>query len=709
MKKQKADPALINCILSLLDISEKSAAGSPSPLTPSPHSMHAAENVVRFINEMPGGFFIYRSDKDEHILFANQAVLRIFGCATQEEFQALTGGSFKGFVHPDDLDAVEKSIEEQIAHSQYDLDYVEYRIIRKDGEIRWIEDYGHFVHNEAVGDIFYVFIGDATDKRNQINELQMQRLRVIEGLSINYESILYVDLDTDQVLPYRLNSRIEPLFKNPENPAQFPEFCQYTNQYIDTWVHPMDREIVRKALDPEYIRQKLSRQKTYYINYRILIHGESHYFQLRLVNTEDCPHVSQIVLGSRHVDKEIQMEMEQKQMLEDALHDANLAIIAKDTFLSNMSHDMRTPLNAIFGFTSLARTHLDDTKMADTYLTKIETAGRHLLDLIEKVLEISWTESNNIHLAESECNLHDILQEIHQLLLPQAKEKNIALSMDLSGISHGIVYSDPHKLKQLFLNLINNAITYTKADGSVDIIARELKNPSDNHPAFQFLVKDTGIGIGADFLKHIFEPFEREKNTTLSGIHGTGLGLTIAKNIVDQLGGTIQADSKKGEGSIFTVMLPLPSKQLPPVSVSDMDTDPILLFQNQKILLVEDNEINQEMESEILKDLGFLTEVAADGSIAVEKLKAASPGDYALVLMDIQMPVMNGWEATKAIRLLENPHIARIPIIALSADSFESNQKMSLECGMDAHLNKPLDVDCLLKTMAKVISQHKCL
>ncbi|MCI8660285.1 MAG: response regulator [Lachnospiraceae bacterium] len=706
MNKQKADLTIINHILSLLDIPTCSASGSGSSFSPDSQSIQMAQNVIKFIDEMPGGFFIYRSDVKEQILYANQAVLRIFGCATREEFHELTGSSFKGFVHPDDLETVEKSIQEQISHSQYDLDYVEYRIIRKDGEVRWIEDYGHFVHNESIGDIFYVFIGDATDKRNQINQLQIQRLRVIEGLSINYESILYADLDTDQLLPYRLNPRIEPLFKTKSQASGF-SWCVLN--YIDTWVHPLDQENVARALSPEYIRQKLSEQKTYYINYRINDQGECHYFQLRIVNTDDRSPVSRIIIGSRRVDQEIQQEMEQKQILEDALHNANLAIIAKNTFLSNMSHDMRTPLNAIFGFASLARAHLDNSMAVDTYLDKIETASRHLLELIEKVLEISWAESNDIDVEESECNLQEILHQVYQLLLPQAQEKSISLSLDTSGLPRGDVCSDPDKLKQLFFNLVSNAVAYTEADGKVEILAKELPDSSDSCLVCQFLVKDTGIGIANDFLEHIFEPFEREKNTTLSGIHGTGLGLTIAKNIVEKLGGTIDVHSQEGKGSVFTVTLRFPIRQQPFVSAVEGETDVIAFFQNQKILLVEDNEINQEMESEILNDLGFLTEVAANGKIAVEKLSSASADEYALVLMDIQMPVMDGWEATRAIRLLDNPKLAQIPIIALSADAFESNQKKSLECGMDAHLCKPLDIGRLLETMAAVIIRQKNL
>lgn len=698
MNRPKTDPVLIQYILSLLDIPEINH--SAAPILPDSQNTRTAENIIRFVDEMPGGFFIYHSDSEERLIYANPAVLRIFGCDTYEEFHQITHGSFKGMVHPDDLDAVEKSIREQIHSSQYDLDYVEYRIIRKDGEIRWIEDYGHFIHNESIGDIFYVFIGDATEKRNRLNQIQTQRLSVIEGLSSNYESILYIDLDADKIFPYRLNSRTEPLFKKKFQPLNFG---WYITHYIETWVHPLDRERFRKAVSPEYIRQMLAEQKTYYINYRIVHQGENQYLQLRIADTDDDPQVSRIVIGSRRVDQEIQLEMDQKYLLESALNDANLAITAKNTFLSNMSHDMRTPLNAIFGFTSLARTHLHDPVTVETYLDKIEIASKHLLDLIEKVLEISWSESNDIQIIETGCNLCDIMQNVRQILLPQAQKKNLSLSVDVSGLSHSNVCTDPDKLQQLLLYLADNAITYTRSGGNVSITAIESEPMPNNYSVYRISVQDTGIGISSDFLEHIFEPFEREKNTTFSGIYGTGLGLTIAKNIAEKMGGTITVDSTEGSGSTFTVILRLRIQDQPPAPAFDTPTDIISQLKNCKILLVEDNEINSEMESEILHELGFLTEIASNGKIALDKIKQASPGDYALILMDIQMPVMNGWEATKAIRRLEDPRLSSIPIIALSADAFESNRRMSRECGMDAHLTKPLDVAQLLETITELI------
>ena len=532
-----------------------------------------------------------------------------------------------------------------------------------------------------------------------INQEHLRRLEVIEGLSINYESILYADMDSDKIMPYRLSSRNRLQFGNK---LQVRGFLWYVSDYIDTWVHPEDARIVSEATSPAYIREKLSNHKTFCINYRIIDNDEIQYLQLRIVNVSNKKHISQIVMGYRRVDEELQYETEQKQILEEALNNADLAITAKNTFLSNMSHDMRTPLNAVFGYTMLARKCSNNNETVNEYLDKIDNSSRQLLDLIDKVLEVSWTETNDVHIEETECNLCDIMQDIHNSLAVQAARKNISLSVNSSNIRHYDVFTDPGKLKQLLMYLANNALKYTKNNGMVDISLYEAEKLPNKHVTYKFVVKDTGIGIGKDFLGRIFEPFEREKNTTLSGVHGTGLGLAIARNITEMMGGHIDVKSTTGKGSTFTVTLNLRIHEQP-LSISNVNEDAFSQLMNQKILLVEDNEINLEIETEILQDLGFIIETAVNGSIAVEKIKKAGPDEFALVLMDIQMPVMDGLEAARAIRRLDNPVLANIPIVALSANAFESDKRMSMESGMNAHLTKPIDIPVLLETIVKTI------
>ena len=662
--------------------------------------------IIKFMDEMPGGFFIYHADGDEQIIYANAALLRIFQCSTMDEFKELTGNSFRGMVHHDDLEAVERSIKEQISNSQYNLDYVEYRIVRKDGTIRWLEDYGHFIHSESAGDVFYVFVGDATEKKNQqklISQEYLRRLEVIKGLSVNYESILYVDLEKDEVLPYRLSARTKKQFGRELRARKYLDFI---TSYINTWVHPEDRQTLSQSVSLPYIRAKLLRAKSYSINYRILTGEESTYLQLRIVNVSNGRHISQIIMGYRGIDEDIQREMEQKKMLEEALHSANLAIAAKQTFLSNISHDMRTPLNAILGYTALAKEYISDTNAVLDYLSKIDTSGRQLLDFIEKVLDVTWTESNDTRISETECSLTAIIQDIYNSFRQKAEDKNIHFSTDTSALIHYDVYGDPEKISHLLRNLVSNAINFTNPDGIVSITATETKNLASSYATFQFIIKDNGIGISKDFQENLFEPFEREKNTTISGISGSGLGLAIAKNLVDLMGGSIHVDSTVGCGSTFTVTLRLPIQDQP-LSADSATEDILTQLLNQKILLVEDNEINLEIETELLSGLGLIIDTAENGKDAIEKVASSTPNEYSLILMYIQMTIKDGWQEAKAIRELDNPALARIPIIALSANAFESDKRASIESGMNAHLPKPLDIPYLLETVAKILQVPK--
>ena len=694
-------------------------------------SLQTACEIINFMDEMPGGFLIYRADGEEEILYANRGLLRILQCADMAEFREMTGGSFRGMVFPEDLEAVEKSILHQVAASRHDLDYVEYRVVRRDGAVRWIEDYGHYVYTESVGGVFYVFLADATEKkekllterallvhekernqrelkalmeaygreRSKIDQEHLRQLEVIEGLGINYESIFYVDLDKDAVLPYRLSHRSDAIFGAR---LQVSPYAASMAAYIDQWVCPEDREAVVRASAPDTIRARLAGSSSCYVNYRTA-GSRTQYLQMRFVAVGQTERVAQLVMGCRRVDDEIRREMEQKQLLEEALNNAQLSITAKNTFLSNMSHDMRTPLNAIFGFTALAKSSLPDVRAARGYLERIESSSRQLLDMIDKVLQLSWMDSNEAQAEESDCSLREILEEVRDFLLPQAAEKDIAFTLDCSQVRHDAVRGDREKLGQLVMYLANNAVTYTPAGGSVSITAMEAEELLHSFAVYKIEVRDTGVGISESFLKQIFEPFTRERNTTLSGVHGVGLGLTIAKNITELLGGAIEVQSAVDKGSAFTVTLRL---RFRPQGTPEPDAAAPQPERSgcRRILLVEDNEINLEIETEILTGLGFSVETAVNGAAAVEMVRDAAPGAYDLILMDIQMPVLDGWQATRAIRALPDKALANIPIVALSANVFDSDIRKSREAGMDGHLAKPIDVPLLLETIDRIMS-----
>jgi PAS domain S-box-containing protein len=736
MNNQYIGNSLFEDILTLLDLPENSELDLVSLPAEKQQdesisaNMKTALEIINFMDEMPGGFLIYYAERDEKIIYANKALYRLFGCSSFRDFQELTGNSFRGIVHPEDLDRVEMSIWEQIAESQYDFDYVEYRIIRKDGTIGWVEDYGHFIKRGSADGIFYVFIGDATEKHHRqqmernallnaqkleseklqniiddydkekklINQEHLRRLEVIDGLSVNYDTILYANLDTDKVLPYRLSDRIARQFDYEHKPC---EFLQFVSDYADTWVHPDDCQRVVDAVSPDYIREKLADNKAYYVNYRVFSENITQFLQLRVIDVGNGNHISQIVMGIRRIDEEILQEMEQKQILEDALNRANAAVAAKNTFLSNMSHDMRTPLNAIFGFISLAKSNMDNRQLIQSYLDRMEESSHQLLEQIEKVLEIAWMESGDVHFSETKCNLIDIARELYDSFRSKIMDKNISFSLEYAELKHPYVYSDPDKLRKLIKYLINNAIKYNRNNGRVRFTLKESEENLGEYSLYQIVIQDNGIGISEDFLEHIFEPFEREKNTTYSQTFGVGLGLTIVKSIVDGMGGDIEVSSAVDKGSTFTVTLHLRIQE-DSCTNEDSEDDFYVNLPGKRILLVEDNEINLEIETEILQEIGFVIETATDGSIAVDKLKHAAPGYFSLVLMDIQMPVMDGYEASKAIRKLEDPVLSQIPIIALSANVFESDKQMSLESGMNGHLAKPIDIPLLLSTISNI-------
>jgi len=666
--------------------------------------IQSAIHIKYITDRMPGGFFIYQADGQEEVLYVNDALLRLFGCETLEEFTALTGNTFPGMVHPDDIVSVEEKIRTQIAESQFDLDYVEYRIIQKDGTVRWVEDYGHFIQDATNGALFYVFVSDATDKRQQqmeqhaaeleaINQELRRRLKIIEGFSLDYESILYVNLQEDTVQPYQISSRMAQL----KTLKQAAKFSQFSQEYIETWVHPEDREIVIRITDPAYIRERLGRDKAFHATYRVLEGGKPVYIQFRAANVTGDGPAAHIVLGYRRIDDEILREMEQKELLENALKRTKAAMAVKNTFLSNMSHDIRTPMNTVIGYTALAKRNLDNPEKLQGYLEQIEDASGQMLRLINNVLEYAQMENGDVRTEEQPCDLLDILHAVDRESRPPAEEKGLAFSVDISALQHQAVYTDRDKLEHILLHLVGNAVRYTGNGGSVRVSVTEHGAPTRDYAAYCFRIEDSGIGIDPEYLSKIFEPFERRKNTTQSGVFGTGLGLTLAKSMVELMGGAISVESEVNRGSAFIVSMLLRLQN------AEKTADGALCVSSgqRRILLVEDNEINRNLCAEILRDAGFSVDTAEDGSVAVEKISASRPGDYGLVLMDIQMPVMDGNTAARAIRALPNPALAGIPIVALSANASAEDRKCSTESGMNAHVAKPIPFDDLLELVKK--------
>ena len=525
--------------------------------------------------------------------------------------------------------------------------------------------------------------------------------------------------------------------------------------------------------------------------------------------------------------------------LQVAVEKAESANRAKSTFLSNMSHDIRTPMNAIIGFTTLALSNIDDTDRVKDYLAKTLASSNHLLSLINNVLDMSRIESGKIHLEEVEVNLSDVLHDLKTIVSEQIYAKQLELYMDVMDVTDEDVYCDKTRLNQILLNLLSNAIKFTPAGGTVSVRVRQLAGKVHGCGQYEFRIKDNGIGMSQEFAQKIFEPFERERTSTVSRIQGTGLGMAITKNIVDMMGGTIEVQTAQGKGTEFTVCVPMraQTEQRPVEKITELeglkalvvdddfntcdsvtkmlvkvgmraewtlsgkeavlrarqsiemsdvyhayiidwrlpdmngievtrqirslhDDTPIIIltaydwsdieveakaagvtafcskpmfmsdlretlmsalgqkpadavqrllpeknadFKGKHILLVEDNELNREIAQEILQEYGFLVDSAENGAVAVEKVSTAAPGSYDLVLMDVQMPIMDGYTATRKIRALDDPARAKLPILAMTANAFDEDRRNALESGMNGFLSKPIVIDDLVQELRKIL------
>ncbi len=381
---------------------------------------------------------------------------------------------------------------------------------------------------------------------------------------------------------------------------------------------------------------------------------------------------------------------------------------AKTTFLNNMSHDIRTPLNAIIGFTSLAESHIDDKEQVRDYLGKISVSGQHLLSLINDVLDMSRIESGKVTIEESDVHLSDVIRELRTMVQSDVDSKQIEFFVSTEDLIHEDIVTDKLHLKEILLNILSNAIKFTPAGGAIRFRVTEKPSPSEALACFEFSIKDNGIGMSEEYRKTIFDAFTRERTSTVSGIQGTGLGMAITKSLVDMMGGTITVSSTEGKGSEFVVNLSCKISSSPAEAVEaseDTVKSPALPdLSGKRVLLAEDNEMNQMIAEAILTESGLTVEMAGDGLEALEKVRNAPAGYYDIILMDIQMPRMDGYEAAKQIRSLEDKEKATIPIVAVTANAFEEDKLIAMEAGMNGHLAKPYDIPAIMEMLTKLLT-----
>ena len=370
-----------------------------------------------------------------------------------------------------------------------------------------------------------------------------------------------------------------------------------------------------------------------------------------------------------------------------------------------MSHDIRTPMNAILGYARLAKKHISEEKQMERYLNNIEVSGEQLLGLINSVLDMSRIESGKVVLNEEACSAYSLFDEVLVTVKEEVLRKNLTVDV-VRKYTDQYIYCDKVRTQEIFLNLLSNSIKYTNPGGMICVTFDKYPLQGDEF-CFVTTVEDNGIGMGEEFLSHIFESFERERTATVSGIRGTGLGMSITKRLVDLMNGTIQVESCLGKGTKVTVKIPCRIAELPDAVDEKCDKRKNFNFGGKRILLAEDNDLNAEIAMEILKETGVSIERAEDGTVCVEKLKQSRNGYYDLILMDIQMPLMDGYTATKTIRALTEPEKANIPIIAMTANAFEEDRKQAISCGMNGHIAKPIDVEKLFETLEEIFKKKK--
>lgn len=561
------------------------------------------------------------------------------------------------------------------------------RIGQADGEDCWCVLVYHDVHDEALLE----------------QQLNVEISQLATAARAAYQMLIAVNLtqNTYHMLEYERSQ-----VRRPDDDGCFDKLIAFEL----AGVHPDYRDefiskFRRSALISTYLHGErivsmevphLGEDGEYHWNFTQVVRVESPY-------TDDLIEItlSRNIDEERRIQKEtIEKERRTKQILEEALDKAEKASQAKSDFLSRMSHDIRTPMNAIIGMTELALMNTGDEEKVREYLKTIAGSGGRLLELINEVLDVSKIESGTFELTERELDLHELVDEAADMIRVSTKKRKQTLSIDVEKDMHSKVTADEGRLSQILENVLSNASKYTEEGGAISLFVRELKREENEIGTYQFIIEDNGIGMEPEYMEHIYEPFSRADDSRISKVAGTGLGMTIVGNLVAMMGGDIQIESEHGKGSKFTITLYLAKSDgsafaKPADAYQDMES-----FAGLKVLLVEDNELNRQIATEMLELLGTQVESAENGRQALEAVQSHPPLYYDIVFMDVQMPVMNGYEAVRQIRGCGMERVEELPVIALTADAFAEDVRHARQAGMNGHLAKPISMEQLKKTLA---------
>lgn len=572
----------------------------------------------------------------------------------------------------------------------------------------WINLTGCVVtrHEDGSPSLFAIACSKADSGATKTAKLQKRLksyLGIVGGLSKEFDVLHIIDLDGGECLPYIQNKGYEDELVSLAAPGV--SWSQAHRISVAPMVHPDYLEEMLRYSDEDYIKNLLRNKRRHSI--RILIKKElagTRYYWcefviIKLGNVEE--EAARIAMGYIDIDDQVRKELNQQAKLEEALALAQSASRAKTVFLNNMSHDIRTPMNAIIGYSRLAISNIDDKEQVGNYLSKIKLSSEHLLSLINEVLDMSRIESGNVRIDEKEDSISSIINDVRDIIQIHSQLKHQSFIVDYQDVMDDVVVCDRLRFTQILINILSNAVKYTPENGEVKLTIRE--NRCDESSAlFEISIKDSGIGMSEDDLKSIFKPFIRGRSNAVSDNQGSGLGMPIAKNLIEMMGGEIDVQSEYGAGTEVILKVKFKIAGNHSCVSSQIEDKGCIDISGKKILVVEDNQLNLEIATAVLDELGCDVSSAENGIAAVEKIRSASIGDYDLILMDIQMPEMDGYEATRQIRAI-GTDISHIPIVAMTANAFEEDRTAALEAGMNEHIGKPFDINNLKETLYRLL------
>lgn len=567
------------------------------------------------------------------------------------------------------------------------------------GESFWTRTTIILTKDENSGDIMGLAVVKNITSGYRQKEEKLYQLEIINALTIEYSNVFMINVMSGIIRIVRINDRISSFYNESLEGLPYDDVLDF---YASVSVYEDDRDMIKRAFSRENVLKQLSKRESYYVNFRSYINNKISYMKLTVVRIGNIRETGNVLMGFMNVDTETEHEMKQRK----ALSMAELASHAKSRFLSNMSHDIRTPMNAIIGYTSLAEKHIGNPELIKSDLARIKTNSSYLLCLINDVLDMSRIESGKIKIKFTSNTIEDILAEVDSVIQPQLQSKKLNYSVLRHGNLSRKVFCDKLRLKQILINILGNSVKYTGENGSIKFTAAETPSVSDGYSSYQFRIKDNGIGMSEEFQKKVFNPFERDENIENFHVQGTGLGLSISKNLVEKMDGSIFLKSKKDVGTEFLICFDFenaPETESGKKEIS-ASAEKTVDLKGTRILLVEDNSLNRDIAKELLKSAGFIIDEAENGKIALEMLSASPDGYYKVVLMDVMMPVMDGYEASMKIREMKS-NKSSIPIVAMTANAFEEDKEQALKSGMDYFVSKPFDIKSLLSLLSEILAK----